>query len=81
MGLTKYYYVEHETGYRRIESEHKANWDALHEGSTSFDDFASRAFLAEALARLHLIRPDRRIGIRLRHRVRSMLLRRARLPR
>lgn len=50
MCLTKYYYLEHETAYRRIEGEHKANWDALHEGSTSFDDFASRAFLTQALA-------------------------------
>src|SRR4051812_38850717 len=33
MCRSKHYYIEHEAAYRRIEGEHKANWDALHEGS------------------------------------------------
>jgi hypothetical protein len=49
---SRYDSFEQDAAYRRSESEHKANWDALHEQSTSFDDFASRAFLTQALAML-----------------------------
>jgi hypothetical protein len=53
MKKIKYYWPEHEEGYRRIEREGLAGWNELH-GGHGFDNFASRAFLEQALPMLHL---------------------------
>jgi SAM-dependent methyltransferase len=52
----KYYWPEHEPGYRRAERDGLAGWNELH-GGHGFENFASRAFLEQALPRLHLSAP------------------------
>ena len=52
----KYYYREHLLGYQRLKAEGKTAWGELH-GRRSFEDFASRAFLEEALPMLTFSSP------------------------
>jgi SAM-dependent methyltransferase len=49
----KYYWEEHEYGYRRAEREGLAGWNELH-GGRGFENFSSRAFLEQALPVLDL---------------------------
>jgi 2-polyprenyl-3-methyl-5-hydroxy-6-metoxy-1,4-benzoquinol methylase/8-oxo-dGTP pyrophosphatase MutT (NUDIX family) len=49
----KYYYREHNLGYRKIKAEGKTAWAEIH-GHIGFENFSSRAFLEAALPQLRL---------------------------